>query len=238
MIMLDVKCLATGSKGNSYAVDDGESALLLEAGIQGKRITAGFANLLPRVVGCLITHEHGDHAQGAADLAARGIDLYASQGTFERIGALRCFYRAHALQPFKQVSIGSWQVLPFPVEHDAAEPLGFLLYSSAAREKVLFATDTYFIRYRFSGLTTVLVECNYSLPLLMRNVWSGKVPEPLKDRLLQSHFSLENLKAFLSKTDLSYTHDIYLLHCSAQNGGRDIFKREVMQATGIPVTVF
>lgn len=236
--MLGVKCLATGSTGNSYALDDGETVLLLEAGIQAKKITGGFADWLPRVAGCLITHEHKDHAQGAADLAARGIDLYASHGTFEGIGALHCFYRAHTLQPLKQVTVGSWQVLSFPVEHDAAEPFGYLLYSLRTHEKVLFATDTYFVRYRFSGLTAALVECNYSLSLLVRNVQAGRVPETLKTRLLQSHFSLEHLKEFLSKTDLSRVHDIYLLHCSSQNGNRELFKNEIIQATGIPVTVF
>ena len=56
--MVTVKCLASGSSGNSYAIDDGVSALLLEAGIPAKKILAGYLNLLPRVAGCLISHEH------------------------------------------------------------------------------------------------------------------------------------------------------------------------------------
>ena len=46
--MIDVKCLASGSFGNSYAVDDGESVLLLEAGIQKNKILSGYADRLAR----------------------------------------------------------------------------------------------------------------------------------------------------------------------------------------------
>ena len=67
--------MGSGSSGNSYAVDDGESVLLLEAGLSSRRIMEGYLNLLPRVAGCLISHEHGDHAKGADGLAERGIDL-------------------------------------------------------------------------------------------------------------------------------------------------------------------
>ena len=77
--MNKIFCLGSGSKGNSYAVDDGRSVLLLEAGLSASKITAGYREMLPRVVGCLITHEHMDHARGAAELARRGIPLYLSK---------------------------------------------------------------------------------------------------------------------------------------------------------------
>lgn len=77
---IDVKCLASGSTGNAYAVDDGESALLLEAGLPAKRILSGFLPLLPRVAGCLITHEHGDHACGAVGLAGAGLTCMQLRG--------------------------------------------------------------------------------------------------------------------------------------------------------------
>lgn len=236
--MLAVKCLASGSGGNSYALDDGETVLLLEAGIPSRRIALGYGGMLARAAGCLITHEHRDHAAGAAGLAALGIDLYASRGTFGALGGLGRPYRCKALMPLEQVRVGSWQVLPFPAEHDAAEPLGFLLYSKASREKVLFATDTHFIAYKSPGLTAILVECNYSLPLLEKSVAEGRVHPTLKKRLVQSHFSLEDCKAFLAASDLSRVHDIYLLHLSRQNGDRETFRREVARSTGVPVEVF
>ena len=237
-MMIDVKCLSSGSKGNSYAVDDGESALLLEAGIPAKKILSGYLPLLPRVAGCLITHEHGDHAKGAADLAARGIDLYATEGTFGGIPDIDRPYRKHTIRAGEQFTLGSWIVLPFETRHDAAEPCGYLLYSTVAREKLLFATDTYYIPSSFRALNVIMVECNYSLPLLEESIAAGRVPESMKPRLLQSHFSLENVKDFFFANDMSSVRHIYLLHLSGNNGDAKLFKKEIERASGKPVTVF
>lgn len=238
--MIDIKCLASGSAGNSCAVDDGESVLLLEAGIQKNKILSGYANRLARVAGCLVTHEHTDHAKAAVQLTDCGIDVYASQGTLDAIRptpTLRS-YRFHTLRARKQAQIGSWIVLPWQAQHDAAEPLGFLLYSQRTKERLLFATDTYYIPNRFPQLDYIMVECNYDMSILLRNIAEGVTPESLKPRLLQSHFSLDNVRAFLSANDLSRVQHIYLLHVSDGNGDREAFGRDIKALTGIPVTVF
>ena len=236
--MIEVNCLGSGSSGNSYAVDDGESALLLEAGLPAKKVLSGYLDLLPRVAGCLITHEHQDHSRGAADLAARGIDLYATAGTFSCIEDIDRPYRKHTVRAGEQFGLGSWIVLPFETRHDAAEPCGYLLYSQAAREKLLFATDTYYIPNTFRSLNVVMVECNYSLPLLDESIREGWIPESLKPRLLQSHFGLENVKDFFLANDMSAVRRIYLIHLSGNNADPKLFKREIQQVTGKPVTVF
>jgi phosphoribosyl 1,2-cyclic phosphodiesterase len=236
---MKVYALGSGSSGNSYAVDDGESVLLLEAGLPSRRIMEGYLNLLPRVAGCLISHEHGDHAKGADGLAERGIDLYMTAGTQHALGALKFRYpfRIHTVRALSQLLIGSWIALPFDTEHDAEEPVGFLLGSTVTKEKLLFATDTYYIKYRFSGVNVFMLECNYSLPVLRENIKSGLVPESQKERLLKSHFSLEHLLEFLRVTDLSAADRIYLLHMSSRNGDKGLFQREIQRATGIPTKV-
>lgn len=236
--MITVKCLASGSSGNSYAIDDGESVLLLEAGIPAKKITCGYADLLPRVAGCLITHEHQDHAKGAADLAARGIDLYATGGTFAGIRSIDRPYRCHTVRCGEQFRLADWTVLPFETEHDANEPCGYLLYSSVAGEKLLFATDTYYIPNIFRQLNVMMVECNYSLDLLNKSIAKGLIPESLKPRLLRSHFGLDNVKDFIRANDMSALRRIYLIHLSGNNSDRELFQREIRSVSGRPVTVF
>lgn len=237
MDRIDVKCLASGSAGNAYAIDDGESVLLLEAGLPAKKILSGFLPLLPRVEGCLITHEHGDHACGAVGLAGRGIDLYATEGTFAGMQGAVPAHRQHEIKINVQFRLGSWLVLPFEVEHDAEEPAGYLLYSLAAQEKLLFATDTYYIPNTFRDLNIVMVECNYSRDLLEDNIKAGRVPELLKARILRSHFSLDNVKSFLKANDLGECRKIYLLHLSGGNSDPERFKREIQELTGIVTTV-
>lgn len=237
--MITVKCLASGSKGNSYAIDDGGTVLLLEAGIPANRITAGYGYLLERVAGCLVTHEHMDHARGTAGLTDKGIDIYASGKTISHLkNAVKRPYRLNTIKDGHQFELGTWIILPWQAQHDADEPLGFLIYSAFTKEKLLFATDTYFIPNTFRGLNYIMVECNYSLDLLNKSVAEGTFPGSHKARVMESHFSIDNVKGFLGHNDLSGVQRIYLIHVSGQNGDKTMFKREIMKLTGLPVTVF
>ena len=232
--MIEIIPLASGSHGNCYRVTDGSTPLLLECGISYKRIQQGLDFRVSDLVGCLISHEHKDHCKAVADVMRAGIDVYISQGTIDALGLNRG-HRVHSVKAREQFGVGTWTILPFETQHDAEEPLGFLLASKAG--KVLYATDTYYIRYRFSGLTHIMIECNYSMDILQRNVEDGAIPKTLKDRVLRSHFSLENVKEFLKANDLSQVREIWLLHLSDENGDAERFKREVQELTGKEVYI-
>ena len=175
-----------------------------------------------------------DHSKAVKEIMRAGIDCYMSQGTAEALGIFG--HRLHIIKAKQQFKLGTWTILPFDVEHDAAEPLGFLL-ANRDGDKLLYATDTYFIRYRFQGLTHIMIEANYSSDILKRNVEAGLVPKELKSRILKSHFSLENVKKFLLANDLSKVEAIFLLHLSDNNSDCERFKREVMELTGKPTYI-
>jgi len=82
-----------------------------------------------------------------------------------------------------------------------------------------------------------MVECNYSMDILRENIANGSVPVELKNRLLMTHFSLENVKDFLRANDLSKVQEIWLLHLSEGNSNAARFKREIQQLTGKPVYI-
>lgn len=232
--MIEITALASSSKGNCYRVTDGHTPLLLECGINYREIQKGFNFQMSEVAGCLITHEHGDHCKSLKDVLKAGIDCYMSTGTAGAIGINHHRIKhVKAQQPF---TIGTWTILPFDVQHDVSEPYGFLLVNNAG-EKLLFATDTYYIKYKFTGLTHILVECNYSMEILNQNILDGSVPAVMKKRLLQSHFSLENVKEFLNVNDLSKVQEIWLLHLSDSNSDEVMFKEEIMALTGRRVYV-
>jgi len=163
-----------------------------------------------------------------------GIDCYISAGTAEALGLSG--HRLNIIKARQQFRIGTWTILPFETQHDAAEPLGFLLANQAG-DKLLYATDTYYIRYKFHGLTHIMVECNYAADILKRNVEAGAVPKELKSRILKSHFSLENVKKFLQANDLGKVQEIWLLHLSEQNSCEKRFKEEVQKITGKPTYI-
>jgi len=226
---MDIKVLASGSKGNCYRISDGYTALLLECGIPYKDIQRGLNFRVSEIAGCLISHEHQDHCKAVRDIIKAGIDCYMSQGTKKALGVDG--HRVKTIEARRQLEIGAWTVLPFETQHDAAEPLGFL-FANQAGEKLLYATDTYYIRYKFSGLTHIMVECNYSMDILRARVEAGFVEPVIKNRILKSHFSLEHVKDFLKANDLSNVREIWLLHLSDGNSDAERFKREIQALTG------
>lgn len=232
--MIDILPLASGSKGNAYRITDGETALLLECGIPYKLIQRGLEFRMSEISGCLVTHEHGDHAKSAKDVMKAGIDIYASVGTLEA-----CKLTGHRAIPVKAkqaFQIGTWNILPFDVEHDVSEPYGFLMANQSG-EKMVFITDSFYCRYKFKGITHLMIECNYSLRILDENIAAGRVPAVMRKRLLKSHFSLEHVKEFLQANDMSKIQEIYLLHLSDNNSNEELFKREVQAITAKPVFI-
>lgn len=232
--MIKIRTLASGSAGNAYHIDDGQSQLLLECGIRFADIRKALDFKTRQLAGCLITHEHKDHCGGIKDVLKAGIDCHMSAGTAAAIGLEH--HRIKAVQSKKKFQIGTWTILPFDVQHDVSEPYGFLLQNTAG-DRLIFATDTYYIKYRFKGLTHIMVECNFSEKIMYQNIREGNIPKVMKDRLLTSHFSLENMKEFLRANDLSKVQEIHLLHLSDTNSDEAVFKKEIQELTGKAVFI-
>lgn len=174
---------------------------------------------------------HKDHCKALKDIVKAGIDCYMSQGTAEALKATG--HRIKTIRAREQFKVGTWTILPFELQHDAAEPLGFLLANTAG-EKLLYITDSYYCRYRFNGITHLMIECNHSYDILRANVESGALPVELKNRLIKSHFSLENVKEFLKANDISKVQEIWLIHMSDGNSDEARFKKEIQELTGKP----
>ena len=229
---MQIRVLASGSGGNAYLVSDGFTVLLLEAGIPWKQLRQALNFKTSEIAACLLSHEHLDHAKSVSDVMKAGIDVYCSRGTIDALGLSG--HRVHTVQPREQFTIGSWSLLAFETVHDANEPVGFLL-GNRAGEKLLYATDTAYIHYRFRGLTHIMIECNYAQGILQSNVENGIVSIETKRRVIRSHMSLETLKEMLMANDLSQVQAIWLLHLSDHNSDGERFEQEIQDLTGKPV---
>lgn len=231
--MLTITTIASSSLGNCYLVSDGVSNLLLECGVSIKRIREATGYQLNTISGCLVSHEHGDHAKAVKDLLKAGVDCYTSAGTFQALGIDH--HRANIIKAGVQVKIGSFTVMPFVTIHDCAEPLGFLIASGS--DKLAFITDSAYVPVRFKGLTHIMVECNYQLDILDTNVTSGKVNKGQRKRVIDTHFGLDTVLEFLSVNNLSCVSSIYLMHLSNGNSNAKQMKEAVQRATGIPTYI-
>lgn len=232
---MNITVIASGSSGNAYRIDDGETSLLLDAGIPLKLIKQALNFRVRDLGGCLITHAHGDHAKAAGDLAKAGVDIYTSRGTLDACRLTG--HRMKAVEALKEIDIGTFAVLPFDVQHDAPEPLGFLMTSRSTGEKLLYFTDTYYLKYRFTGLTHIMGECNYSMDIIEQSVRNGYIPPELVPRLIKSHMSLDHFLDLLRANDLRKVKQIYLLHLSNNNSDAGRFKEAVQRLTGTEVYV-
>lgn len=233
---MDIKTLASSSQGNCYLVSDGKTTVMLECGVKFADIRRGAGFDLSSVCGCLLTHEHKDHARSVVECLRATVPVYTSGGTVEALG-LDAHHRLHVIEALKQFELGSFVVLPFAAQHDCAEPLSFLICSKATGEKLLFATDTYYVAHRFKGLTHIMIECNYALDILNRHVDAGLINEQMRKRVLKSHMSVDTCLGFLRANDLSAVQEIWLIHLSDGNSDEARFLTEVRRQTGLPVYV-
>lgn len=232
---MKLKIIGTGSKGNAYILGNGDEALLIECGVNIKDIKKLLDFDLSKVVGCIVTHEHLDHAKSAVDVAKLGINVYCSLGTM-KARSLGSLNRVKIIKSKQIIQIGNFKVMAFDVQHDAAEPLGFLIEHPDCG-KVLFLTDTNYCKYTFPGLNNIIIEANYSKEIIDRKYGPDSDKEFLRNRILKSHFSLANCKDMLSANDLSQVNNIVLIHLSDSNSDEKQFKKEVTEFTGKNVSI-
>lgn len=176
-----------------------------------------------------------DHLKYATNFALNAIDIYSSVGTFNKLNLKG--HRFKTIKALQQFDIGNFTVLPFDTQHDAAEPLGFLIQYNPTNERLLYATDTYYIKYKFNKLNYMLIECNYNKEKAKENEVSGIINKSRYTRLLESHMSLENLLKFLQANDLRNVKNIILCHLSNDNSNEKIMKDTVFEQTKIKTDV-
>jgi phosphoribosyl 1,2-cyclic phosphodiesterase len=229
---MELIVLGSSSRGNCYILNSNTEALVIEAGVSLLEVKKAVGFNISKIRGVLVSHEHSDHSKYVNDFLKAQIPVYASIGTMSKVTS-RMFY---FLEGFVKKQIGNFTVLPFDVKHDAAEPLGFLIKHEEIGT-MLFATDTYYLPYKFEGLTNILIECNYRLDLLTANVDAGRIPVALRNRTLESHLSYHNCRTALMENDLSKVNNIVLIHLSDNNSNAAEFREGIHRATGKQVHV-
>lgn len=226
---MNLKVISTGSVGNAYILSNESEALLIECGVKIDQIKKALNFDYSKVVGCICTHNHMDHSKAIWDVMKLGIDVYASAGTL-KARFVEDQPRAIAIVAKQSFQIGNFKIMAFDVEHDAKEPLGFLIDHPDCG-KTLFLTDTFYCKYTFPGLNNIIIEANYSKEIIDRKYGAESGKEFLRNRILKSHFSLENCKDMLSANDLTQVNKIVLIHLSDSNSDEKQFVKEVAGLT-------
>ena len=228
-----LRVISSSSAGNAYALDSGTEILLLEAGIRHSVMTRDVGFRDDKVVGCLISHCHGDHAKYAEEYAKRGIHIYCNKDVREK---KRFPYGSYTeVQVMKTYDVGSFRICPFPLHHDV--PNFAYLIHHPQMGTCLFALDTYKFDFSLENVDHFLIEANYDDKILKANIQDGRIDRAQANRLMLSHMSLDNTNHFLQECHAETAKTITLCHLSERNSDPDLFRRSVESAFGIPCNI-
>lgn len=217
--------LFSGSSGNSVLVGDGDTFLLIDAGVSCSRIAAELKTLgvaPERISTILVTHEHSDHIKGIGPFSRKfGCSVYATQGTWaameDKLGDLDPS-RRHVIGRDLDFYLDGLNIQPFPTPHDAAESVGYVI-SNRDGASFAVATDLGCLRDSWfeavQGSDAVLLESNYDEDMLM----AGPYPYDLKRRIRSRNGHLSNADASSAALKLfrSGTRHVILGHLSKEN---------------------
>lgn len=233
--------LGSGSRGNALLVEAGTTRVLLDCGFGPRETLSRLASLglAPGdLSGILITHEHSDHIAGAFRLATRyRLTLWMTHGTLSAAPRGRGEQPKIGLidshQPFQ---IGDLEMHPFPVPHDAREPVQFVF--SDGRHRLGVVTDlgssTPHVERMLTGCDALVLECNHDEDMLRR----GGYPPHLKRRIAGRFGHLGNAASalLLATLDNRKLQHLIAAHLSQQNNTPAMARRALASVLGCAET--
>ncbi|MCM1109766.1 MAG: MBL fold metallo-hydrolase [Clostridium sp.] len=230
----------SGSSGNCSYVGDGESGILVDAGIDADHVERTLLKNgidIDSVAGICLTHDHSDHLHYAYTLLKRHrrMHLYCTPRTLS--GMLRRHSMSRRIKDYHLAiykefpfTIGSLRITPFDVSHDGSDNVGFFIEHGTQRLAV--ATDLGSITERVDHYMRqaqhIVLESNYDEEMLR----DGSYPEYLKARIRGPRGHLANTAAaeFLAAIYTPSLRNIFLCHLSHDNNLPEIALRTVREA--------
>ncbi len=216
---------SSGSSGNSYLVCSKNAAIIIDAGISGRKIINGIEKCgfsKEDVMAVLLTHEHIDHSKSIKTLAKKldNAQIFANRATWEILDIDSFENKKRTFMTGENLEIGDINVKSFKLSHDAADPCGFTF--SKGDCKISIVTDTGCVNEEIasaiSNSDVLVIEANHDTEILRM----GEYPWSLKQRILSDIGHLSNEAAgyavleFMIKTE-KLKPRIFLAHLSKKN---------------------
>ena len=141
-----VAALSSGSAGNCFYIEENENSILIDAGINAKKINERLSKLkldAEKIKGIFITHEHIDHIRGV-DVFARqfNIPIYATKGTINSGFLCSNEKLIHQIKKDETIKIAGMEVETFPNSATCLRYFSLMLY-------ILFSLKTVITSFTF-----------------------------------------------------------------------------------------
>ena len=231
--------LGSGSAGNSLVVEVKNTKVMLDCGFSIKETLARLSRLQlapSDLAGIVITHEHDDHAGGAFKLAAKyKIPVWLTYGTLKMV--TRYMPSQHDLQlnvidSHQMFAIDDIQVQPYPVPHDAREPIQCVFSDGNHQLGVLtdVGRSTPHIEECLSGCNALVLECNHDVAMLQSGPYSWTLKQRVGGDL--GHLGNDDSADLLSKLDNSQLQHLVAAHLSAKNNTASLARAALAKVMG------
>lgn len=230
-----IKTIGTGSSGNAYALMINDDILLLECGMKFSEVKKAIDFQADKIQGCLLTHEHLDHAKYLKNYLNAGINVYGTKETFEKLNQFGSSFIRCVQKDVKQKA-GNFTIIPFGVNHDAVNPVNYLI-SHPRYGLILFITDTNKIPYTFKDVKCYLIEANFSEKKLREKYYTSTNNKWINTRVFNSHLSIEGCIRYLNQCNLLNTEKIVLIHLSDTQSDERLFKQKIIEEIGVDCSV-
>lgn len=214
--------LGSGSRGNALVVEAGETAVLLDCGFAARTMAEKLGRLGVDP-GCLaavlVTHEHSDHIAGVFRFARRfAVPVYLTHGTLAaaprgKIELPEC----RLIDSHSSFAIRDLEIFPFPVPHDAREPVQYAFSNGKSRLGVL--TDAGEVTAHMVDVLrscdALVLECNHDSRMLAQSDYPAVLKRRIAGRL--GHLDNDAAASLLRQVDAGRLQHLLAAHLSEQN---------------------
>lgn len=202
------KVVGTGSSGNCYLLCGRHETLVIETGVKFIEVKKALNFDLSSIVGCVCSHEHLDHAKYVSEFKNAGIPVLGCEN----------IHPSKVVEPGKGYKVGGFRIMPLSVDHDC--PCFAYIISHDEMGKMVFITDTMTFNYDIPGVNHLVIEANYDDDTLNQNVEMGLLDPSLRNRIVQSHLSLDT--AIDTAKNIFNTHLYNLIYVHLSGGNSDV----------------
>ncbi len=237
LVAVGTKSACPGTSTKSSCPGTRQTHVLMDCGFGLKDTVSRLARLgvsPDQLSGIVVTHEHGDHVSGVARLARKyNLPVWLTHGTLRnQLAAFAGLVNIQEIDPHRAFAIGDIEITPYPVPHDAAEPVQFVFSDGARRLGVLTDTgcSTAHIEQTLSGCHALVLECNHDTEMLM----NGDYPYSLKQRVggRFGHLNNQESAGILARLDVSRLQHLIAAHLSRKNNTPELAVRALSVAVG------